>query len=240
MENRVQLYHPDGSLKISIDRDESDLACQILYYRKPPISNIEFRRYRIGNVLFEEHYDIDGFPDVFGKHNIINVTPFNIHTGIGERMKFYPKSDHKKQSFTCLDLKADGPSTHFYPQSGGKSMDTSISDGKYHGETISYYLNGIIRSKYTYFKGVIEGIYSNYDRDGKLASTYNYLNGLKDGQAVLYDSKGVINRILNYRRGRREGSCIYFNRHGEVESYEVFFEDRSEGVFEISKKRKRN
>ena len=82
--------------------------------------------------------------------------------------------------------------------------------GQKHGEFISYYTNGQIWSKGSYFNDKETGKFYSYYRNGQLEEEKEYTNGTRSGNTIQYYENGNIKiEYLNHNNGNKTRITSY-------------------------------
>jgi hypothetical protein len=110
-----------------------------------------------------------------------------------------------------------------------------------------FYMDGMIKSRYTLKNGLKEGVVSNYDPKGRLSSTIEYNNDMRNGKLINYSvetkkpeltayfkndtqtgpvvqyyKEGMIFRESNYTKGRVNGVIKTFWSNGKLKAENIF------------------
>lgn len=87
-------------------------------------------------------------------------------------------------------------------------------DTLFNGETIFYSLDGKLKAKIFYKKGIKNGPSINYYSNGRINDSVFFENGKEKGKYFFYDSSGMLNSVGNYFNGKMIGGReFYSNGH---------------------------
>jgi antitoxin component YwqK of YwqJK toxin-antitoxin module len=134
------------------------------------------------------------------------------------------------------DDKLEGEETYFYEN--GKPAERSFyKNGLRDGIAITYYKNGIIKSKGAYKENRLYGerVYFNqdgepcngdfaiYDQNGKIERSGKCIEGKPEGDLKVYDN-GNLSMLANFTNGRPHGYTYYYTPNQKISSIELYNE----------------
>lgn len=108
-----------------------------------------------------------------------------------------------------------------YDENGFKSEDYTIVSGKRHGNYITYYQNGQIKSKVSYNMELIDGLSENFYINGQIKSSCNYTKNMKDGLFLSYHIGGKLGYFGLYRNDVKIGPHTYLDENGNIRYVET-------------------
>ena len=98
---------------------------------------------------------------------------------------------------------------------------SSFEDGLMDGFSISWHINGEVRSKWHYRKGELSERTSFYYTNGVLKAEVNYENGLRTGPVIEFFPNGLKKKVGRFEDDEPVGEWITYNEKGEVVAREV-------------------
>lgn len=104
----------------------------------------------------------------------------------------------------------------YYPN-GQIRNKGSFFNADVHGEWEYYYENGQMSAKGSYLFGLSHGEWQGWHEDGTLYSSNTYEFGSKTGEQRLYQKNGELSNIYNYRFGELHGESRFFSYHGKLQ-----------------------
>ena len=108
----------------------------------------------------------------------------------------------------------------------GKVFGTSVGriiKGKKAGEWLFYRdEDGVLKAKYYYKEGRIEGTYSLYWFNGQLMSKGSFKDTKREGQFLSYRENGKLFSKQSYKDGKLEGEQFWYDGDGQLEKTEIY------------------
>ncbi len=132
---------------------------------------------------------------------------------------------------SSLKLMSSGKMTYHY-DSGEKSSEGFLSQGKYDGEWTLWYENGDIQSVLNYNQGVLEGLCSSWNKKGKLINRGSYLKGIPHGTWEYFNDDGTLVSKGDYLYDRLNGSWSYWFSNKNKSSEGSFLRGKLNGEWQ--------
>ena len=95
-------------------------------------------------------------------------------------------------------------------------------DGKIHGESISYYPNGIIAEIINYNEGIKQGTWVKYFQDGSIQLEGNYFKDDIEGKYRIYYPDEILKTSGEYKKSLKHGEWKYYSILKELEKIEIY------------------
>lgn len=118
---------------------------------------------------------------------------------------FYYKNTVKPFSGTCLLLFNDSEQV---------KMKIQFREGKMHGLTQQFFINGNLRMHGNYKNGLLSGKWEAWYQNGKLAYSVNYCNDSLNGKYTEYYENGNLKESGEYSMNRKSGNWQYYHTDG--------------------------
>ena len=147
----------------------------------------------------------------------------NIYYPTGELRGIYNKTNGLK----------DGLS-YEYDKDQDVYIIRNFRKGKFHGESITYYPNGVIKSYCIFIDGNLSGYYKTYYKNGNIKEIKNYREGLKEGESRSYYITGNLERVNYYVNDKKHGEDISYYEDGTIKSIINFIDDNADFIVSYS------
>lgn len=169
----------------------------------------------ISEASSEEIYSInDGILTIVDPFLGINFSePFDISNPAHHNIEYYANGTMKSEQY-YLDGKLHGSSS-YWAIDGGLLAKRWYIHGYAEGKALCYYSNQKPYSITRYRHGVPQGPQEYYYESGLLRSRFNCQNGEFDGPLQLFYVNGQLKREINYCQGKREGIETLWSFEGE-------------------------
>lgn len=104
----------------------------------------------------------------------------------------------------------------YYYEDGKLISKLTYKKNRLDGESLSYYLNGEIKSESFFIDGKQEGECKNYSCEGVLLSVTNYKNSKLHGEKRKYYENGQLEMVGYYENNSMVGVWKWYDIHGEL------------------------
>lgn len=110
----------------------------------------------------------------------------------------------------------------FYDRNGNKTSEEFYVENQLEGELITYYNDGVIKSKSNYSADQLNGYEVYYYHSGQISSQGYYLEGNDDKEYRSYYRDGTLKNKLYYHKGDLNGKQFYYKVDGTISYTEVY------------------
>lgn len=132
-----------------------------------------------------------------------------------------------KENGICFTKSTRQPFTGVVEYSIGNGpvgQEESFKNGKKHGTSIVWYVNGRKESLSTYKNGKRDGKDISWYENGRKSEEINYKNDLVDGKYTAWFSNGYREQESFYKNGKLHGRSVGWEKDG-TKSYENFYKN---------------
>lgn len=102
----------------------------------------------------------------------------------------------------------------FFTEDGYLRARENYKNGKKHGISAAYYINGKPSMITTYVDGLETGEHVEYFKDGQIKYKASYIDGNPDGLCVFYYNTGRIKSKGHYRAAVKDGEWLFVSTEG--------------------------
>ena len=103
-----------------------------------------------------------------------------------------------------------------YYNNGSLEYKSSYFNDKLDGPTYYYSVDGILLTYAEYENGSMHGISKNFYKTGKIQYICSYFHGHKHGEEKFYHENGQVQSLLQYEYGKEINEMIRWNQNGEL------------------------
>lgn len=164
---------------------------------------------------------------------IITIQSEKLTSEINEIIENFPNGNVKTE-FIYIESKNDNNYTILeYHENGQLKFKGIVRNGKFIGEKLNYYDNGVLREVDSILNPCdldfccCDGKVIRYFRNGKLDQTFENRNGVANGLVSIFDrdSSGRLIRTTEYKDSRKNGIEKLFFENGKVHTIQEFKND---------------
>jgi len=142
---------------------------------------------------------------------VLSLDSLKDFKGLSEEETMKKIHEEYENPFDQLDLEELDSRTHH-----------TIIDGKKHGPTKIYHVNGKLQQEGSYKNNNRQGLFKTYDNKGNLSSEKNYNNGILDGSSKTYSRNGNLRSKDFYKMGKRDGLCKTYHFNGKIHFEDLY------------------
>ncbi|MBI9037889.1 MAG: hypothetical protein JEY97_07135 [Bacteroidales bacterium] len=178
-----------------------------------------------GRMIYEGNFlddkPLGEFKYYYGDGGLKAVSKFEKNGSISYTVFYHPNGKMMARG-KFINEKKDS-TWNFYRKSDELlvSKDNYL-DGKIHGESISYYPNGVIAEIINYNEGVKHGEWVKYFQDGSIQIEGNYINDNIEGKYRIYYPGKILKASGEYKKSLKHGEWKYYSILEELEKHEIF------------------
>ena len=114
-------------------------------------------------------------------------------------------------------------------QSGKKSGEGFMQNGKPQGIWKAYYENGALKSEGKKTAGLTDSVWNFYSSEGILKSSINYVSGQKNGTSKTFDKTGNLIAEEQYAFDKKEGLSKWFFTKSRIQKEITFIAGKEQG-----------
>ena len=103
-----------------------------------------------------------------------------------------------------------------YYNDGSLEYKSSYFNDKLDGPTYYYDINGVVITYAEYSNGSLNGISKGYYSSGGIKYSCTYFYGYKHGEEKFYHKNGKVQSLVKYDYGTEVGDMIRWNEKGEL------------------------
>jgi len=103
-----------------------------------------------------------------------------------------------------------------YYNNKNKKVFGTFKEGKFHGEFLTYYENGILRSKMKFIENKLDGTKYEYYSNGNKKIMENYNHGRLDGMVTEYYENSAIKFEVRFKDDIMIGDAISYGKNGRI------------------------
>lgn len=103
-----------------------------------------------------------------------------------------------------------------YYASGGKKVETTISNGVKNGVTTLFFEDGVINEVRYYKNNQMDGTWLTFDHNGIKTAEARYDAGIKEGKWFIWDEKGTLRYEMLYSKGNKAGVWKIWDESGKL------------------------
>jgi antitoxin component YwqK of YwqJK toxin-antitoxin module len=101
----------------------------------------------------------------------------------------------------------------------------------YTGKVIDKYENGQLKEEWTYEKGVLEGVHTEWYEDGRKKEEVTFVNGNRDGVLLEWYENGQKKLEKTFKMGVEDGLAISWHKNGHKKSEGTYVDGSYEGLW---------
>ncbi len=234
-------YYPDGSIdNIAEYKDDNKNGYYGSYYKNGNLYEEGF--YKDGNLdghwtdyfpdgtIHRTNYYVDGDPYYYKKEYAVDGKLIFVWFYNQGALSFLLDYDSLGNRIDSIPLEnSSGKVVLHFAGSQQKQVEYTIENGKRHGNYLSWYPDGTLRVKGTYFRGDFHGQWTWYFLSGKIQTQGSYYYGDKNGEWKRYYENGKPYSIEHFRLGENEGQEIYYFDNGKISTDKNYKENNPDG-----------
>ena len=141
--------------------------------------------------------------------------------GVEAKAKFFHKNSAVMGEGTYRGRKKVGVWKYYDDQTILSSVE-AYKDGKRHGLSKVYFLNGQVAAEIPYIDGLKTGDFTEYFSDGKVRMEGTYQDNTYTGEYIQYFPNGQPMIKGQYRAAVKDGQWIYYAEDGSIKAQQVY------------------
>lgn len=141
--------------------------------------------------------------------------------GVKAMAKFFHKNGAVMAEGMYINQKKEGTWTYYDDQTILSSKETYV-DGKLHGVSMVYFLNGQLAAKIPYVDGLKTGDFVEYFQDGSVRMEGTYQDNTYTGPYKQYYQGGQVMIEGQYKAAVKDGLWVYYADNGAIKAQQVY------------------
>ncbi len=118
----------------------------------------------------------------------------------------------------------------FYYETGSKSSEGTMRDGKADGYWKNYYKNGNLKIEGNRKNFILDSIWNFYSENGKITKTVNYLLGKKNNYTLNFDTnKNIVSKEF-FVNDIKQGNTVWYYPSGKIKQIIPFIKGKPDGL----------
>ena len=126
--------------------------------------------------------------------------------------EFYP-SGNLRSSIEYKGKVQDGFAV-YYDESGVKTLEVTMKDGKKEGRLRTFFFNGNLQTEEYYANDLLNGMQTTYDKDGVKLTEIEFKDGVMNGSYHEWHERDILKCVGQYADGLWDGPWEYYDMRG--------------------------
>jgi len=114
----------------------------------------------------------------------------------------------------------------FYPDGEVRRSRSAMEQGKLHGLSLGYAMEGWVEVEETFVRGVSHGLRKRYHAKGRLASEESILDGSLHGVTRKWYTNGKLSQVVSYEQGMANGTARSWHDDGSIKAWAIMDRDQ--------------
>ena len=106
----------------------------------------------------------------------------------------------------------------FYPDGEVRRSRSAMDQGKLHGLSLGFAMEGWVEVEETFVRGVSHGLRKRYHAKDTLASEESIVDGLLHGETRKWHPNGKLSEVVPYERGMAHGTAMGWHDDGSLKA----------------------
>ena len=106
----------------------------------------------------------------------------------------------------------------FYPEGEVRRSRSAMDQGKLHGLSLGFAMEGWVEVEETFVRGVSHGLRKRYHAKDTLASEESIVDGLLHGETRKWHPNGKLSEVVSYERGMAHGTAMGWHDDGSLKA----------------------
>lgn len=102
----------------------------------------------------------------------------------------------------------------YYDESGVKTLELTMKDGKKEGRLRTFFFNGNLQTEEYYVNDILNGIQTTYDREGVKLTEIEFKDGVMNGSYQEWHERDILKCAGQYADGLWDGHWEYYDMRG--------------------------